>query len=329
MKFIDEVNIFVSSGHGGAGSVSFRREKFVPKGGPSGGDGGRGGHIYFKTSSANTLYHFRGKKKFQAEHGHGGGGSEMHGKDGQDLYLEVPCGTLVKDKETQTIIADLNEENQTFLLLKGGRGGRGNAFFKSSTNQTPRYAQEGKEGETRELILELKLLADLAIIGLPNAGKSTLISSLSNARPKVADYPFTTLNPQLGVVAYEDKTVTMADIPGLIEGAADGKGLGHKFLKHAQRAYGFIHLIDCASLLDSYEVLENYLTIRNELEQFDPTLLEKRELICLTKIDALTDEEIQKFQEELEEQLQKKVLPISSVSGKNLDKLKHLINNMA
>ncbi len=326
MQFIDEVEIFIYSGRGGNGCSSFRREKFIPFGGPDGGDGGNGGDVKFiADSSLNTLHHFRGKKVFKAENGEDGSGRQKHGRYGEDLVIKVPVGTLIREKETSELLADLTHEGEEVLVAQGGRGGLGNVNFKSSTNQAPRYAQEGKPGESFHLELELKLLADIALIGLPNAGKSTLISVLSAARPKIADYPFTTLKPNLGVMSYQDKTLVVADIPGLIEGASDGKGLGIKFLKHIERTHAFVHLIDCSCSLDPYETYENYITIRNELKEYNEDLFYKKEIVCLTKIDAMSEEEIASFQEFFEEQLDKKVIPLSSVSGRNIDLLKGIM----
>lgn len=326
MKFIDEVNIIIRSGHGGAGALSFRREKFVPFGGPDGGPGGRGGHVYFKANeNINTLIHFRGRKAFLAPDGEKGAGQNMNGANGEDLILEVPVGTLIKDRNTGEIVADLAKHDEVVLLAQGGRGGQGNIFFKSSIRQVPMYAQPGLPGVELDLHLELKLLADIALIGLPNAGKSTLISVLSEARPKIADYPFTTLEPNLGVTRLGEKSLVLADIPGLIEGASEGKGLGIKFLKHIERTSAFVHLIDISMLIDEYEVLENYVTIREELVKYKSELENKKEIVCLTKIDALPEEEIKRFQDYLENELQKKVLPLSAVSGKNIELLKSLM----
>jgi len=326
MRFIDEVSIEVGSGKGGDGSASFRREKFIPRGGPDGGCGGRGGSVYVEaTERLNTLIHFRGKRRFIAPAGDCGHGSQMDGKAGEDIILQVPVGTIIKDAKSDEILADLRENNQKILLAKGGQGGLGNMFFKSSTNQAPRYAQEGKEGTHLELTLELKLLADIALIGLPNAGKSTLISVLSDARPKVADYPFTTLTPNLGVTRIGEKSLVIADIPGLVEGASEGKGLGIRFLKHIERTSAFVHLIDCSCLVDEFEVLESYMTIRSELLQYNPAFEMKKEIVLLTKVDAMQEEEITRFQQFLEGHLQKKVLSISSVSGKNITYLKNLM----
>jgi GTP-binding protein len=326
MKFIDEVEIQVASGHGGKGCVSFRREKFVPRGGPDGGSGGKGGDVYIESSDRiNTLIHFRGRKSFNAEGGEAGMGSQCDGKYGQDVVLHVPPGTIVTNLETSEVIADLAEVGEKVLIAQGGRGGLGNMYFKTSTTQAPDFAQPGEEGITLQIKLELKLLADVALIGLPNAGKSTLISVISAARPKIADYPFTTLEPNLGVVSAGDQSYVVADIPGLIEDASLGKGLGIKFLKHIERSKILIHLIDCAMFIDPFEAVESYVTIRHELDQFSQNLAEKQEVVCITKTDAMSDEEEQQFVSILEEHLQKKVLPISSVTGKNIDKLKFIM----
>ena len=326
MKFIDEVHIEIFSGNGGSGSVSFRREKFIPFGGPDGGNGGKGGNVYIEgDENINTLMNYRGVKKYRAEDGDNGHGRQKDGKSGDDITLKVPVGTLVINEETNVLIADISEHKQKILLAEGGRGGLGNMFFKSSTNQAPKFAQEGTPGQHLQLKLELKLIADIALIGLPNAGKSTLISSISAAKPKVADYPFTTLEPNLGVVSIDDQTFVVADIPGLIEDASEGKGLGIKFLKHIERTGAFVHLVDCSMLLDQYEALESYQTVRTELLKFNEDFANKKEIICLTKTDAMTEEEIKKFQDFMEETLDKKVLAISSVSGEKLDFLKRLM----
>lgn len=326
MKFIDEVRITVISGHGGPGAVTFRREKSVPFGGPDGGDGGAGGSVIFIADEGiNTLIGFRGKKVFKAEDGEPGAGRQLNGKDGEDQILRVPVGTIIKDADTGAVIADLSAHDLTYVVAEGGNGGRGNINFKSSTNQAPRMAQPGLPGVELNLELELKLLADLALIGLPNAGKSTLISSISAARPKIADYPFTTLEPNLGVVTLGERSFVVADIPGLIEDASEGKGLGIKFLKHIERTKALVHLVDVSWCLDEYEAFEQYVVVRNELAKYSENLENKREIVCLTKIDAMTDEEIQKFQKFFEEQLDRKVLPISGVSGRNIDNLKALM----
>jgi len=327
MKFIDEVNIQVQSGNGGKGSVSFRREKHVPYGGPEGGNGGKGGDVYILgDENINTLVNFRGRKVYPAEHGQNGRNHQMDGSHGEDLILHVPVGTLVYDKESESLLKDITTHNQRELIARGGKGGLGNMYFKSSTNQAPRFAQEGEVGKTIDLHLELKLIADIALVGLPNAGKSTLISSISSAKPKIADYPFTTLTPNLGVVKLgEEDSLVVADIPGLIEDAADGKGLGIQFLKHIERTSALVHLIDCSMLVEPYEAIEQYATIRGELLKYKEAVAWKPEIICLTKIDAMSEEEITKFQEAMEAHADKKVLPISSVSGRNLDHLKELM----
>lgn len=326
MRFIDEVKITIQSGNGGPGCVGFRREKFIPFGGPDGGDGGDGGSVYFEAQKGlNTLMNYRGKKNYKAQSGENGAGSQRHGKFGEDIILKVPVGTLIRNSETGEIVADLTDDGQKILIAEGGRGGLGNMNFKTSTNQAPRYAQEGEEGVYMELDLELKLIADIALVGLPNAGKSTCISVISAAKPKIADYPFTTLEPNLGVVSMGDDSYVVADIPGLIENAAEGKGLGHKFLRHIERTSAFVHLVDVSWCLEEFEAFEQYVTIRSELEKYNKDLLQKREIVCLTKIDAMTEEEIKKFVDFFEEQLDKKVLAISAVSGLNIDILKGLM----
>ncbi|MFN8370288.1 MAG: GTPase ObgE [Bacteriovoracaceae bacterium] len=327
MKFIDEVKISVSSGHGGPGAISFRREKYIPFGGPDGGDGGRGADVYIATDlGLNTLLHIRGVKDFKAEDGVKGGTNGRCGRDGNDLILKVPVGTLVYDDDNGLVLFDLNEENQVVKIAEGGKGGKGNLYFQTSINRSPDFCQDGLPGVSLNLRLELKLLAQVALVGLPNAGKSTLISSISNAKPKIADYPFTTLEPHLGIVRVnESDTVVVADIPGLIEGAHLGKGLGIKFLKHIERTKVLLHLVDVSYCLDEFEALESYMTVREELAQYDENLTDKREIVCLTKIDALSEDEIVKFQRCFEENLQKKVVPISAVSGRNIDFLKQLL----
>jgi len=286
MQFVDEVKIHVKAGDGGRGCVSFRREKFVPMGGPDGGDGGNGGDIRFRVDSGlGTLLDFRYKVHYKAQSGGHGMGKNMHGKSGETLVVRVPPGTLVYDAETGELLADLTEPDQEVLLLKGGMGGRGNARFATSTNRAPRHAQPGLPGEERSLRLELKLLADVGLVGMPNAGKSTLISAVSAARPKIADYPFTTLVPNLGVVRYGGyKTFVMADIPGLIEGASEGHGLGTRFLKHVERTDLILHLVDLSDLQPG-DALANFETINRELSRHKPELAAKKQLVVLTKID--------------------------------------------
>jgi GTP-binding protein len=301
MRFIDEAKIQISSGHGGPGCVSFRRETFIPRGGPDGGDGGAGGDVSFQASGQlSTLQDFRFKRSYQAPRGMHGSGANKTGRDGADICIRVPVGTLIQDTETGEVLADLTAAGQEWLACSGGRGGKGNAHFATATHQAPKFAQPGEEGQTRSVTLILKLLADVAIIGYPNAGKSTLISRISAARPKIADYPFTTLSPNLGVVSKGDLSFVVADIPGLIEGAHRGLGLGHRFLKHIERTGIFIHLLDGAKLLEiatnpfeeDFEAaledfIQNYQKIREELGLFNPQLLQKPELVVLNKVDLL------------------------------------------
>jgi len=286
MKFVDQVKIDVKSGDGGRGCVSFRREKFVEMGGPNGGDGGKGGDVYFVVAdNLTTLLDFRYLRHYKAQNGSPGLGKDMHGKSGQSLELRVPSGTLVYDDETGELLADLTEPGTRMLFLKGGQGGRGNARFCTSTNRAPRHAQPGMPGESKTLRLELKLLADVGLVGLPNAGKSTLISVVSAAKPKVADYPFTTLVPNLGVVRYGGyKSLVMADIPGLIEGASEGHGLGTRFLRHVERTDLFLHLVDL-SFMQEGDALDNFQLINNELNRYDAALAQKPQIVVVTKID--------------------------------------------
>lgn len=326
MKFIDEVEIQIQSGKGGNGRVSFRREKHVPYGGPDGGNGGTGGSIYvLGDENINTLVNFRGRRVYPAQSGKNGGVSQMDGAHGEDLILHLPVGTLIFNQEDGKLLKDIVAHDQKELLASGGRGGLGNMYFKTATNQAPSVAQEGDGGKTLNLRLELKLIADVALVGLPNAGKSTLISCISAAKPKIADYPFTTLEPNLGVVKVGEESLVVADIPGLIEDAADGKGLGIQFLKHIERTSALVHLIDCSMLIGPYEAIEMYATVRAELLKYKDTVACKPEIVCLTKIDAMSEEEIKKFQVALEEHTDKNVLPLSSVSGRNLDLLKSIM----
>ena len=286
MKFVDRVKIHVKAGDGGRGCVSFRREKFIPLGGPDGGDGGNGGDVLFVVDNGlSTLLDFRYQVHYKAERGAHGMGKDRHGKSGEQLLIRVPPGTLIYDAETDEQLADLTEEGDPVLLLRGGKGGRGNARFATSTNRAPRHAQPGLPGEERTLRLELKLLADVGLIGFPNAGKSTLIASTSAARPKIADYPFTTLVPNLGVVRYGGfKSFVMADIPGLIEGASSGQGLGTRFLQHVERTDLLLHLVDLSDLQEG-DPVENFEMINRELRQHNPELLEKTQIVVLTKQD--------------------------------------------
>ena len=292
MKFIDQVKVYIKAGDGGAGCVSFRREKFIPKGGPDGGDGGRGAHITFTArGDISTLLDITYRQQYLAKKGQHGMGKNMHGKNGKDLVIPVPTGTLIKDFETGEVLCDLTRDGEEFTAAKGGRGGLGNSHFKSATRQAPRFAQPGEEGEEKTLFLELKLLADVGLIGLPNAGKSTLISALSSARPKVADYPFTTLKPALGVVKFGDfKSFVIADIPGLIEGAHKGTGLGFQFLRHVERTSILLHLIDISEMAEG-DPVQNLEKINMELERFSPALIGKPMAIAGTKLDIKGDGE--------------------------------------
>ncbi|MFA6056129.1 MAG: GTPase ObgE [Thermodesulfovibrionales bacterium] len=286
MNFVDYVKIFVKAGDGGRGCVSFRREKFVPRGGPNGGDGGRGGHVIFKaTDELNTLIDLRYHRENRAQRGQHGMGKNMHGRNGEDLVIPVPVGTLIKDAETQEILSDLDKNDMEVIIVKAGRGGLGNSHFATSVRQAPRYAQPGEEGKERWLVLELKLLADIGLIGLPNAGKSTLISTLTSAKPKIAEYPFTTLRPVLGVVKREDfKSFVIADIPGLIEGAHKGAGLGFQFLRHVERTTMLLHLVDISEMGEG-DPVENYEKINRELELYGPELISKPQTVVGTKSD--------------------------------------------
>jgi GTP-binding protein len=287
MKFVDYVKIYVKAGDGGRGCVSFRREKYVPKGGPDGGDGGKGGDVILRASSElHTLLDHRYQKTYKAKRGEHGKGSNMKGKDGEDLIIQVPIGTVVKDADSEEILADLDEDGKDLIVARGGKGGLGNAHFATPINQTPRYAQPGQKGEEKWIILELKLLADVGLIGFPNAGKSTLISIISSARPKIADYPFTTLTPVLGVVKYKDyQSFVVADIPGLIEGAHKGAGLGHQFLRHVERTSILLHLVDVSDYLQS-DPVGDFEKIQKELELYNPELINKPFAVVGTKIDT-------------------------------------------
>ena len=317
MKFIDEATITVRSGSGGKGGVSFRREKFVPRGGPDGGDGGKGGDIILKTtSSKRTLHQFSYQKNFNAENGANGQSKQKTGKNGQNLIIELPPGTLVFDADTGRLIKDLVNTGETFVLLTGGRGGQGNTKFKTSTHRTPRFAQPGEPGETKTLKLELRLLADVGIIGLPNAGKSTLIAAISSARPKIGNYPFTTLTPSLGVVRIDGaEPFVVADIPGLIKGAHQGTGLGTKFLRHIERTRILVHLID-ASAIDPDDPLSGYDTINHELAMYNEKLAQKPQIVVLNKLDISGARQwAEIFQSALKT---KKIILISALTGQGL-----------
>lgn len=296
MNFIDQIEIHVKAGDGGPGCVSFRREKYVPRGGPDGGDGGPGGNIILEVDTGlNTLYPFRHKRRFFAENGQRGKNKNQHGRAGKDIRIRVPLGTVVRDAETDIVVADLIESGQEWLAARGGKGGRGNARFATSTNQAPRYAQAGLPGQERRLALELKLLADVGLVGAPNAGKSTLLSRVTGARPKIADYPFTTVVPHLGVVELSgERSFVMADIPGLIQGAHQGAGMGLEFLRHIERTRVLVHLVDVSLGADA--AISTFRMISSELEQFKPELLEKDQVIVLNKIDIADREEISRVQ---------------------------------
>ncbi len=315
MKFLDQAKIFIKSGDGGSGCVAFRHEKYIEFGGPSGGDGGRGGDVIFlAVENLNTLIDFRYQQHFKAKKGQNGMGSEMTGAKGDDLIIKVPVGTEIVADDNETVIADMVEPGQRFVIAKGGDGGRGNVRFKTSTNQAPRKSEPGWPGEEMWVWLKLKLIADVGLIGLPNAGKSTLLSALTSARPKIADYPFTTLHPHLGVAWYEDYEIIIADIPGLIEGAHEGIGLGDRFLRHVERCSVFLHLIDATQ----ESVVKNYKTIRKELELYNSSLAEKPEVIALNKCDSLDEKTIIKKQKQLEKSTGKKVFIISAVAKQGI-----------
>lgn len=318
MNFIDEAKIFVKSGDGGAGCVSFRREAHVPRGGPDGGNGGRGGHIIVEcVKGKNTLIDFRYQQHFKAKKGQHGMGRNRTGHDAKDVIIQVPQGTEILAEDKETVIADFTEVGQKIVLAKGGDGGLGNVNFKSSVNQAPKRATEGWEGEEKWVWLHLKLMADVGLVGLPNAGKSTFLASVSRAKPKIADYPFTTLEPSLGVVYIDEKEFVMADIPGLIEGASHGVGLGHRFLAHVERCKSLLHLVDGTQ----EDVVNAYQTIRQELAEYGYGLTDKKEILALNKCDALTDEMIEEKKKELEEVAGKKVFVISGVTKKGVDEV--------
>ena len=318
MKFLDQAKIFIQSGDGGKGCVAFRREKFIEFGGPSGGDGGKGGSVYFEAvHNLNTLIDFRYQQHFKAQKGQNGMGSEMYGAKGEDLVIKVPVGTVILAEDGETVIKDMTTPGEKFLIAEGGDGGRGNIHFKTSTNQAPRYAEPGWKGKEMWVWLKLKIIADIGLIGFPNAGKSTFLSVVTHARPKIADYPFTTLYPNLGVMQEKGQEIVIADIPGLIEGAHDGTGLGDRFLKHVERCSAFLHLID----VTNEDVLKTYNTIRTELGLYEKSLMEKPEIIALSKCDALNEEECVKKQKILEKETGQKVFLISAVTHVGLDRV--------
>ena len=320
-NFVDYVKICCRSGKGGRGSMHMHRAKYVPNGGPDGGDGGRGGHIYLRGNHNYwTLLHLRYERHVFAGHGGNGGKSRSTGADGQDRYIDVPCGTVVYDAETGEYICDVSEDGQVVMLLKGGRGGLGNWNFRTSTNQTPRYAQPGEPMQERTVILELKLLADVGLVGFPNAGKSTLLSSLSSARPKIANYPFTTMEPSLGIVAYRDnQSFVMADIPGIIEGASEGRGLGLRFLRHIERNSLLLFMVPG----DTDDIRKEYEILLNEVKTFNPDMLDKQRVLAITKSDLLDDELIEMLSHDLPDDLPH--VFISAVANRGLTELKDIL----
>lgn len=326
-NFVDYVKMHVSSGKGGQGSAHLHREKFVEKGGPDGGDGGRGGHVIVRgKDNLWTLLHLKYQRHTRAGHGEHGSKSRSTGADGEDVYIDVPLGTVVRDTETQEVIFEITENGEEKILLEGGKGGLGNWHFKSSTNQTPRYAQPGIPGQERDVTLELKILADVGLVGFPNAGKSTLLSVVTAAKPKIADYEFTTLKPNLGIVQYRDfQTFVMADIPGIIEGAAEGKGIGHRFLRHIERNSTLLFLIPA----DAKDIKEQYEILLNELKKYNPELLDKSKLVAISKSDMLDDELKAEMKKELDKQF--KGIPylfISAVAQQGLTELKDTLWKM-
>lgn len=320
-NFVDYVKLFCASGNGGNGSVHLRREKYIPKGGPDGGDGGRGGHIILRGNRQYwTLIHLKYRKHIKAESGGNGSGQLCHGANGQDIILDVPLGTVAKDAETGEILLEILEDGEERILCKGGRGGLGNTNFKSATNQTPRYAQPGEEGVEGWFILELKILADVGLVGFPNAGKSTLLSTISAAKPKIADYAFTTMEPNLGIVSYyDDRSFVMADIPGIIEGAHEGKGLGLRFLRHIERNSVLLFLVPA----DSKDILAEYRILLKELKLYNPELADKRRVLAVSKSDMLDDE----LKSEIKRHLPRKIdtLFFSSFTNEGIKELKDLL----
>lgn len=320
-NFVDYVKVHLRSGDGGRGSTHLRREKYVAKGGPDGGDGGRGGHVILKgNKNLWTLLSFKFKRHYKAGNGENGGKQRSTGADGADVILEVPLGTTVKRTDTGETLLEITEDGQEEIVARGGLGGRGNWHFKSATNQTPRYAQPGLEGEDQDLTLELKVLADVGLVGFPNAGKSTLLSVMTSAKPKIADYEFTTLKPNLGIVQYRDyRSFVMADIPGIIEGASEGRGLGHYFLRHIERNATLLFLVPA----DSKDIAKEYGILLQELERYNPEMLDKRRLLAISKCDMLDEELVVELKAELDETLPGvECMFISSVAGKGLSELK-------
>ena len=322
MKFLDKAKIFVKAGDGGSGSASFRREKFIEFGGPNGGDGGKGGLIIISSEkNLNTLIDFRYKQHFKSEKGEDGKSKNRTGRNGSDLILKVPVGTQIFEEDDNTLIFDFTKNGQRFVVANGGKGGLGNVRFKSSTNRAPRKTTKGRLGEEFWIWLQLKVIADIGIVGMPNAGKSSLLSAITSARPKIADYPFTTINPNLGVVLYDNKEVTLADIPGLIEGAHEGIGLGDKFLRHIERCKNILHLID----ITNENLLENYSKVRKEISKYGKKIIKKREIIVFNKIDMINDEEINKKIDIFSKKIKKKIYTISALKQKGLTTIKRIL----
>ena len=318
MKFLDQTKIYLKAGNGGSGSASFRREKFIEFGGPDGGDGGKGGSIIIKSErNLNTLIDFRSQQHFKAERGENGMGKNKTGRGGKDIYLKVPVGTQILEEDNKTLLFDFTKENETFLVANGGKGGFGNSRFKSSTNRAPKKFTKGAKGEEYCIWMQLKTIADIGIVGLPNAGKSSLLASITRATPKIANYKFTTINPNLGVAIYDDKEITIADIPGLIEGAHEGTGLGIKFLKHIERCKTLLHLIDITE-----DINLSYRQIREELGKYSKELLKKKELIVLNKIDLLSKQEIIEKIEKFSMKKKKEILILSNLKKETIKKLK-------
>jgi len=322
MKFLDQAKIYVKAGDGGSGSASFRREKFIEFGGPDGGDGGQGGSVIFVADrNLNTLIDFRYQQHFRAEKGQDGKGKKKTGKSGKDLVLKVPVGTQIFEEDNNTLIEDLITSEQKAIIAIGGKGGMGNVRFKSSVNRTPRKKTDGDKGENFWIWLQLKVIADIGIIGMPNSGKSSLLSALTRARPKIASYPFTTINPNLGVVNYNNKEITLADIPGLIEGAHEGIGLGDKFLRHIERCKNILHLID----VTNSNLLENYSKVRKELFKYSNKLKKKREVIVFNKIDMINEEELDNKINIFNKKMKKKIYTISALKHKGLNTIKKIL----
>lgn len=325
--FLDYVTIFCKAGNGGDGVVSFHREKYVMAGGPDGGDGGNGGDIIFQVDeNTNTLVDFKFKKHFRAEDGVNGSGSNCFGKRGADLVIKVPIGTVIRDKDSGTIVADMNQPKMTKVLLKGGRGGKGNARFATPTRRAPNFALQGNKTQEHSLILELKTIADVGLIGFPNVGKSTLLSVLTSARPKIANYHFTTLSPNLGVIKFYDESIVLADIPGLIEGASEGAGLGHHFLRHVERVRLLVHIVDISGS-EGRDPYEDYQKINNELENYSAKLAGLPQIVCVNKTDLMTDEDLRVAIDSFEKKSGKKVISISAQTHKNVDELLRLMYN--